>query len=132
MPKTTIATHAEEEGDGRVAAGLGVGELRSADSPSADAVCGGASSPEAILAWTSGSSSRSFHIRLTTSEVTMMPMTHAGNVIARIWPSPRSYGATSVRVSIAAMAAETGEAASAMPDCTTVVVSGRDGRMSFL
>ena len=59
----------------------------------------------------------------------MMPITHAGTVMARIWVSPRSYGATSVSVSIAAIAAETGEAASAIPDCTTVTVSGRDGRM---
>ena len=44
-----------------------------------------ASSPEAILAWTSGSSSRSFHIRLTTSEVTTIPTTQAGIVMARIW-----------------------------------------------
>jgi hypothetical protein len=33
---------------------------------------------------------------------------------------------------MAAMAAETGDAASAMPDCTTVNVSGRAGRMWFL
>lgn len=97
------------------------------------ATAGGAtSSPDAILAWTSGSSSRSFHIRLTTRDVTTMPITHAGIVIARIWVSPRLYGSTSVNVSIAAIAAETGEAASAMPDCTTVTVSGRDGRMWFL
>ena len=61
-----------------------------ADSPSAAAASGGASSPEVIFACTSGSSSRSFHIRLTTREVTMMPMTHAGRVIARICPRPRS------------------------------------------
>ena len=38
-------------------------------------------------------------------------------------------GATSVRVSIAAIAAETGEAARATPDCTTLTVIGRDGRI---
>ena len=41
------------------------------------------------MAWTAASSSRSFHIRFTTSEVTMMPTMHAGNVMARIWASPR-------------------------------------------
>ena len=61
-----------------------------------------------------------------------MPTTQAGKVMARICPSPRLYGATSVRVSIAAMAAETGDAASAMPDCTTVTVNGREGRIPFL
>ena len=90
------------------------------------------SSPEAILAWTSGSSSRSLPILLTTSDVTTMPITQDGMVIARISVSPRLYGATSVRVSIAAMAAETGDAARAIPDCTTVTVNGRDGRIPFL
>ena len=84
------------------------------------------------MAWTSGSSSRSLPIRLVTSEVTTMPTRHDGIVMARISVRPRLYGATSVRVSIAAIAAETGEAASAMPDCTTVTVSGRDGRIPFL
>jgi hypothetical protein len=50
---------------------------------------GGASTPEAILACTSGSSSRSFHMRLTTSAVTTIPTMHAGRVIARICVSPR-------------------------------------------
>ena len=59
-----------------------------ADSPAA-ATPGATSSPEVILACTSGSSSRSFHIRLTTSEVTKIPMTQAGMVMARIWLSPR-------------------------------------------
>ena len=86
----------------------------------------------AILAWTSGSSSSSFHIRLVTSDVTTIPIRHAGIVMDRISVRPRLYGATSVRVSIAAIAAETGEAASAMPDCTTVTVRGREGRMPFL
>ena len=84
------------------------------------------------MAWTSGSSSRSFHIRLTTNDVTTIPITHEGIVMARISVRPRLYGATSVRVSIAAIAAETGEAARAIPDCTTVTVSGREGRIPFL
>jgi hypothetical protein len=68
---------------------------------------------------------------LTTSAVTMMPTTAAGIVIARIFGRPKSYGATSVSVSIAAIAADTGDAASAIPDWTTVTVRGRDGRMLF-
>jgi hypothetical protein len=50
---------------------------------------GAASAPVAIRACTSGSSSRFFHMRLTTTAVTTMPMMHAGRVIARIWVSPR-------------------------------------------
>ncbi len=58
-----------------------------------------------------------------------MPTMQAGSVMARIWVRPRLNGATSVRVSIAAIAAETGEAANATPDCTTLTVIGRDGRI---
>ena len=54
-----------------------------------------ASSPEAILVCTSGSSSSAFHIRFTTIPVTTMPITPAGRVIERIpdnrtasWPCP--------------------------------------------
>ena len=61
----------------------------------------------------------------------MIPMTPAGNVIDRIWARSKLYGSTAVRVTIAAIAAETGDAASDMPDCTTVTVSGREGRMPF-
>src|SRR6478735_2058088 len=89
----------------------------------------GGSSPARIFSWTSGSSSSSGPSRLTTSEVTTMPTMQAGRVIARIWVRPKLYGATSVRVSMAAIAADTGEAASATPDCTTLTDIGRDGRM---
>ena len=51
--------------------------------------CRDASSPEAILAWTSGSSSSSFHIRLVTNDVTTIPITQAGIVMARISVRPR-------------------------------------------
>ena len=61
-----------------------------------------------------------------------MPITQDGIVMARIWVSPRLYGATSVRVNMAAIAADTGDAARAMPDCTTVTDKGREGRMPFL
>ena len=39
------------------------------------------------------------------------------------------YGSTSVRVIIAAIAAETGLQARAMPETTTVIDSGRSGRI---
>ena len=58
-----------------------------------------------------------------------MPTRQAGSVMARISIRPRLYGPTSVNVSIAAIAAETGEAASATPDCTTLTVMGREGRI---
>ena len=53
---------AEQEDQGGVAARLRVGELEPAASPPCSHRVA-ASSPEAIFAWTSGSSSRSFHIR---------------------------------------------------------------------
>ena len=87
-----------------------------ADAGCADAPVGsgrGGSRPARIFSWTSGSSASSLPSRLTTRDVTTMPTRHAGRVMARIWVSPRLYGATSVRVSMAAIAAETGEAASA-------------------
>ena len=84
------------------------------------------------MACTSGSSSSSFHIRLTTSDVTTMPMTHAGMVMARIWVSPRLYGRDVGQGQHRGHGGGDGEAARAMPDCTTVTVSGRDGRMLFL
>ena len=70
--------------------------------------------------------------RLTTSAVTTIPMRQAGTVMARICVSPSPYSSVSVRVTMAAMAADTGDAARAMPDCTTVSDIGLDGRMPFL
>ena len=58
-----------------------------------------------------------------------MPTRHAGIVTARIWVRPKLYGSVSVSVSMAAIAADTGDAASATPDCTTVTDMGRDGRI---
>ena len=58
-----------------------------------------------------------------------MPTRHAGNVTARIWVSPKPYSSVSVRVSMAAIAADTGDAARATPDCTTVTDIGRSGLM---
>ena len=57
-----------------------------------------------------------------------MPMSAAGIVTDSTWTMLKLYGATSVRVIIAAMAAETGLQARAMPDATTVSDSGREGR----
>ena len=89
----------------------------------------GGSRPARIFSWTSGSSARSLPRRLETRAVTTMPTMHEGTVTARIWVSPKLYSSVSVRVSIAAIAAETGDAASATPDCTTLTVMGRDGRI---
>ncbi len=57
-----------------------------------------------------------------------MPMSAAGIVTDSTWTMLKLYGATSVRVIIAAMAAETGLQAKAMPDATTVNDNGREGR----
>ncbi len=46
----------------------------------------------------------------------MIPTTTAGMVIDRISMRSKLYGATSVSVNIAAIAAETGDAANAIPD----------------
>ena len=57
-----------------------------------------------------------------------MPITAAGMVTERTSTIEKLYGATSVSVIIAAIAADTGLQASAMPEATTVIESGRSGR----
>src|SRR5918993_404122 len=89
----------------------------------------GGSRPARIFSCTCGSSTSSLPILPTTKEVTTMPTMQAGRVMARIWVSPKLYSLVSVSVNIAAMAADTGEAARATPDWTTVTDSGREGRM---
>jgi hypothetical protein len=61
-------------------------------------------------------------------DVTTMPMSAAGMVTESTSTMLKLYGATSVSVIIAAIAADTGLQASAIPDATTVIDNGRDGR----
>ena len=58
-----------------------------------------------------------------------MPISAAGIVTDSTSIMLKLYGATSVSVIIAAMAADTGLHARAMPDTTTVIDSGRSGRI---
>ena len=58
-----------------------------------------------------------------------MPITAAGIVTESTSTIEKLYGSTSVRVIIAAIAADTGLQASAMPETTTVIDSGRSGRI---
>ena len=57
-----------------------------------------------------------------------MPMIAAGIVTDKTSTIEKSYGATSVSVIMAAIAADTGLQASAMPEATTVIDNGRSGR----
>ena len=63
------------------------------------------------------------------SPLTMIPTIAAGMVIDSTLTMSKLYGSTSVRVIIAAMAAETGLQARAMPETTTVIDNGRSGRI---
>ena len=85
-------------------------------------------SPFAIFAWISGSSAISLPRRFTTMPEMMMPTIAAGIVTFRMSTSSKFQGAVSVRVTMAAIAAETGLQASATPVATTDSESGREGR----
>jgi hypothetical protein len=123
-PNTTIVRTPTRKMYAALRPGL-VNVSASAADPDATA----ASLPSASRAWYSGSSSRSLPLRIMMIPETMIPTIAAGMVTDSTLTMSKLYGATSVSVIMAAIAAETGLQARAMPETTTVIDSGRSGRI---